>query len=490
MSNVENKKKYLIFGLLGAGVLLICLFFVFGKSTKEYQIVFNSDGGSNVETQIVKDGETVTKPVDPTRENSVFIGWQYDGKDYDFSQKVTGNITLIAMWNDVEEVAKYDVVFVVNGEEKTLSLSSITDADLNGLGFEEKEGYEIKWYLDGKEYDISTPLTGNISLVGKYEKVIEYTIKFNSNGGTTVASQKVKPNDKVKEPDAIIKEGFIFEGWYLNNIKYDFDTPVTKSITLNAKWSEDPNVKRYEVKFNSDGGSKVDNQRIIENKTATEPKKPTKVDYTFDGWYLDGTKYDFKSKVTKDIELKAKWVEDIKYTVTFDSDGGTSIASVSVKKGEKVAKPIDPKKNNYKFKEWLDEDNGTYDFDKAVTKNIKLTAHYEKNTIVPTPTPTSKPTATPTPTPTPTSKPTPTSTPTPTPTPTITYSLDWQAVSGSVVEQSRIYIKDSNNNILSGKARLYFATVSGYEDVDISSSGILKPSTIYDKTKSYVISVK
>ena len=80
---------------------------------------------------------------------------------------------------------------------------------------------EVAQYIM-EEYDLSEPLTSDIELTGKYEKVSSYTIKFNSNGGSSVASQSVLFNQKVTEPVAPTKEAFIFDGWYLNNTKYDF----------------------------------------------------------------------------------------------------------------------------------------------------------------------------------------------------------------------------------------------------------------------------
>ena len=65
--------------------------------------------------------------------------------------------------------------------------------------------------------------------------------------------------------------------------------------------------KTYTVTFDSNGGTKVEKQEIKENKKVEEPEDPTKEGYNFKGWFLDGKKYDFDKKVTKDIKLKAKW---------------------------------------------------------------------------------------------------------------------------------------------------------------------------------------
>lgn len=63
----------------------------------------------------------------------------------------------------------------------------------------------------------------------------------------------------------------------------------------------------YTVTFDSDGGSAVTAQTVESGKTATKPADPTKAGYTFKGWYLGETAYDFATPVTGNITLKAKW---------------------------------------------------------------------------------------------------------------------------------------------------------------------------------------
>ena len=71
--------------------------------------------------------------------------------------------------------------------------------------------------------------------------VSKYTVKFETNGGTTIKSASANKNAVVAEPDAPTKEGFTFDGWYTDKeltTKYDFTEKVTKSFTLYAKWTE------------------------------------------------------------------------------------------------------------------------------------------------------------------------------------------------------------------------------------------------------------
>lgn len=373
---MSKKSKYTVCALFCGAVIMFLLYFIVGTKKSEYTIIFDSNGGSSINSQIVIENNKVKKPENPTKENYNFVRWEYEDKEYDFNKEVKSNMTLKAIWeeNQVQEIY-YDIEFVIDGVKKTLSLSKIEENDILSLGFEEKEGFEIKWYVNDQEYDLNTPLTANMTIVGKYVKVTVYTVKFNSDGGNAVNSQKVKPNELVQEPDTITKYGFIFDGWYLNEKKYDFTTPVTKNITLVAKWKEDESIKRYEVTFDSDGGSKVDKQRVIENEQAKEPKIPTKTGYKFLGWYLNDKKYDFKSKVTDNIILKAEWEKIIQYTVTFNKDNGTPNETKLVNNGDKVSKPSDPKKSGYRFVEWLYE-NERFDFNTPIIGDITLTARY------------------------------------------------------------------------------------------------------------------
>ena len=131
--------------------------------------------------------------------------------------------------------------------------------------------------------------------------------------------------------------------------------------------------KEYKVEFDSDGGSAVTSQTVKAKECATEPAAPTKSGYKFVEWQLDGTKYDFSSKVTKDITLKAVWRTLENFTVTFDSDGGEEVVSQTVVEGGVVVKPADPYKEGSFFAEW--QFNGVkYDFATPVTANLTLKA--------------------------------------------------------------------------------------------------------------------
>jgi len=88
-------------------------------------------------------------------------------------------------------------------------------------------------------------------------------------------------------------------------IKFNYQKSIDESSIL-----EKEKNKKYTVRFDSDGGTNVEDQTITENNKANKPADPTKKEYTFEGWYLDDKKYDFDSSVTKDITLKARWKKE------------------------------------------------------------------------------------------------------------------------------------------------------------------------------------
>lgn len=142
------------------------------------------------------------------------------------------------------------------------------------------------------------------------EEAKEFEVTFDYNKGTKVENKKTE-NGKVKKPDDPTKTGHAFKGWYTDKAlttPFDFKTPITKDITLYAKW-----VREYTVTFkNGDAETSV---KVEENEKATKPTKPTRTGYTFKGWYTDsefkeGSKFDFTKAITDNTILYAKWEED------------------------------------------------------------------------------------------------------------------------------------------------------------------------------------
>gem|GEM_PF-3372033 len=146
-----------------------------------------------------------------------------------------------------------------------------------------------------------------------------------------------------------------------------------------AHATDDTTPTTYTVSFDSDGGSAVEEQKVAAGEKATEPEDPTKEGYTFDYWQTEeGTEFDFNSAINADTKLKAKWTENkpATFTVTFDSDGGSAVEAQTVTAGGTATKPADPTKEGFTFNSWLKEDETAFDFNSAITANIKLKAKW------------------------------------------------------------------------------------------------------------------
>ena len=75
----------------------------------------------------------------------------------------------------------------------------------------------------------------------------KYTVKFDSDGGTIVKAIEVKENEKIKKPKDPTKDGYYFDGWYYKNKLFNFNTKITKNITLKAHWSNGINLNKKMV---------------------------------------------------------------------------------------------------------------------------------------------------------------------------------------------------------------------------------------------------
>jgi len=223
----------------------------------DYEIEFDSNGGTLIAAQYVKYGDYAVEPEEPTRNGYEFVGWYLDNTRYNFNKIVTDDITLVARWT--------------NGQNN----------------------YWDNIYNDNYWNE-------------------EYEVKFDSNGGTYVYSQYVEYGDYAEEPVEPTRYGYEFAGWYLNNTRYYFNKKVTDDITLVARWTKKvvSNYDRvYTIEFDSAGGSYVDTQYVEYGDYAEKPETPTRKGYYFGGWYGDNGLFNFNAPITKNQTLEAHWVK-------------------------------------------------------------------------------------------------------------------------------------------------------------------------------------
>jgi uncharacterized repeat protein (TIGR02543 family) len=133
------------------------------------------------------------------------------------------------------------------------------------------------------------------------EVIGAYTVTFQSEGGSEVASQ-IRANAPAARPADPTKEGHTFIGWYNGESEWDFETPVTEKLTLTAKWQ----INRYTITFDTAGGSEVAPITQDYGTTITAPANPTKTGYTFAGW----DKTIPTAMPAGDMTITARWTEN------------------------------------------------------------------------------------------------------------------------------------------------------------------------------------
>ena len=349
-----------------------------------YTVSFYSNGGSNVTSQSVTSGQKATKPADPTKTGYNFTGWYSDKaltKAYSFNAAVTSNMTLYAGWERIT----YTVSFNSNGGSAVANQTVTWGARATKPANPTKAGYTFTgWYSDSaltQAYNFSNTLVkSNVTLYAGWKQVT-YTVSFNSNGASNVASQTVTWGAAATKPADPAKSEFAFTGWYSDKAltkAYDFKTPVKSNMTLYAGWKQ----VIFTVSFNSQGGSAVANQKVALGSAATRPADPTKKGFTFTGWYTDTsfkTLYDFGKTVSFNTLLQAGWKQNI-CTVTFETNGGSSVASQTVVGGGKATKPATPTKAGYMFVGWYCNRALTvaYDFGTTVQSDLTLYASWKQ----------------------------------------------------------------------------------------------------------------
>lgn len=289
---MEGKKRTIII-VIGVVLIIACLVAYFIFANKKYTITFDSDGGSVVEKQIVKRGEKVNKPTDPTRDGYIFIEWDLGSSIYDFSAKVTRNLILKAVWKEQEGgKVTYVINFNTDGGNSVSNQIINKDGTITKPQDPVRDGYKfLGWYSNNVLFDFSTPVTTNLELVAKWEKA-----KDNSTTATTTTTKKNDTTSSTTKKTTTKK----------NDTTNTTTTKKTTTTTTEAK--------KYTVKFDSNGGSKVSSKEVTSGSKVSKPSNPTRTGYKFGGWTLNNKAYDFNSKVTSNITLVAKWTAKT-YTV-------------------------------------------------------------------------------------------------------------------------------------------------------------------------------
>ena len=339
-------------------------------------VVYILDGKTYKEDTVLE-GEKIKEP---KVDNKNFKGWYTDKKytnKYNFNNEVTKDLVLYGQTEDIKE---YTVTYVDN--EKIVKTEKVKENGSLNAPKVSKEGYTFKYWSEepnGKEYDLSTKVTKDITLYSVYE-INKYTVTF-INEKEKYDEQEIEYGENIKVPTSPSKEYYTFKYWSLeeNGDSYDLSTKVTKDITLYSVYD----INKYTVTF-IDKGKEIDKQELEAGSLVIAPKVSME-GYTFKYWSKkeNGKEYNLNLPITRNLTLYSVY-EINKYNVEF-YDSNKLIKTIKVDYDNTIDSNEVPtvSKTGYTFTGWT-ENNKNFDFTTKIKENKKLYSKYEiiKNAVI------------------------------------------------------------------------------------------------------------
>ena len=307
-------------------------------------------GGSSDAIQIiVKNGSTFTAPASgglnrPDGNTGSYFMWlDGNGNSYAPGASVPADVTeLTVQWTaptyTVTLNAGDGTINSGNVTEYTYGVGATLPTDVTRTGYTFKGWYDNEALAGSPVTAISNTETGNKEYWAKWE-INQYTITFDTVGGSTVASITQDYGTAIAAPANPTREGYTFIGW-------DKEIPSTmpaENMIITAKWK----VNQYTITFDSNGGSEIAPITQDYGTAITAPANPTRESYTFIGW----DKAIPATMPAENMIITANWKVN-QYTITFDSNGGSEIAPITQDYGMAITAPADPTREGYTFIGW------------------------------------------------------------------------------------------------------------------------------------------
>ena len=237
-------------------------------------------------------GVGATLPTDVTRTGYTFKGW-YDNEGLTgspvtaISNTETGNKEYWAKW----EINQYTITVKPENGEADITITQDYDTPITAPADPTREGYTFT----GWDRDIPAIMPAeNVTVTAKWV-VNQYTITFDTAGGSAVASITQDYGTAIAAPADPTREGYTFIGW-------DKAIPATmpaENMIITAKWK----VNQYTITFDSNGGSEIAPITQDYGTAITAPADPTREGYTFIGW----DKAIPATMPAEDLTITAQW---------------------------------------------------------------------------------------------------------------------------------------------------------------------------------------
>ena len=344
------------------------LFTVTAVAREKVQFEYDLNGGNWVDGFTPRDfyykdeGLLLPDALKLERTGYTFAGWET-------SEPTADTIKCSAKWT----ANTYTVTFDSTGgsEVTTKTIVVLYSEQLGDMPVPIRTGYFFRgWYdapVEGKCYGNSDgkgtsryDKTENCTLYAQWE-INRYTITFDTAGGSEIAPITQDYDTAITAPADPTREGYTFIGW-------DMEIPTTmpaENMTVTAQWE----INRYTITFDTAGGSEIAPIMQDYGTAITAPADPTREGYTFIGWDMEIP----TTMPAENMTVTAQW-EINRYTITFDTAGGSEIASITQDYGTAITTPADPTREGYTFIGWDREIPET-----MPAENITLKARWEIN---------------------------------------------------------------------------------------------------------------
>ena len=332
-----------------------------------YAVTLNTNGGTIADGKDVTGytygvGATLPAADDMTYTGHTFKGW-YDNENLTGSPVTAiggtemGNKEYWAKW----EINQYTITVKPENGKADITITQDYGTEITAPDNPTRKGYTFKGW--DKEIPKTMPAE-NITVKAQW-KINQYTIAFDTNGGSEIAPITQDYGTKIIAPADPTRKGYTFKGW-------DKEIPETMpadNITVKAQWE----INQYTITFDTNGGSEIDSITQDYGTKIIAPADPTRKGYTFKGWDKEIP----ETMPAGNITVKAQW-EINQYTITFDTNGGSEIAPITQDYGTEITAPDNPTRKGYTFKGWDKEIPET-----MPAENITITARW-KDTEKPT----------------------------------------------------------------------------------------------------------
>ena len=324
---------------------------------------------------IVKNGESFTAPSaeglprPDGNTGSYFMWLDGNGKSYEPGDSVPADVTeLTVQWT----APTYTVTLHANGgtinngnvTEYTYGVGATLPTDVTRTGYTFKGWYDNESLTGSPVTAIVGTETGNKEYWAKWE-INQYTITVKPENGKADITITQDYGTPITAPADPTREGYTFIGW-------EKEIPTTmpaENMTITAQWE----INRYTITFYTAGGSEIAPITQDYGTNIAAPADPTREGYTFIGWDMEIP----ETMPAENMTVTAQW-EINRYTITFDTAGGSEIAPITQDYGTAIVSPADPTREGYTFIGWDREIPET-----MPAENITLKAQW-KDTEKPT----------------------------------------------------------------------------------------------------------